>query len=285
MTNARWFGVQAPYLLKRLVYPDRDGFYRLRFLERGGWISALVPDQERFGLARELVLQRIYDMAGGVGGETVVDAGANVGMFSLVASRHAKRVIAIEPDPINYRVLDLNLKANEIANVEALNAALWTQDGEISFATGSHATDGSVSSNGEGNLTVNSVSLETIVDRYGDIDLLKLDIEGAEEDVLPATDVLPRVRRIVAELHLTEPDEERPMVEALERAGFVVTIVPASSLYAPKWVRTVLRNLRALDGQKLIKLGVFAYLLAPITKPRRPGRDMPLLVATRGATA
>jgi FkbM family methyltransferase len=273
--------VQAPYLLKKLIYPDRDGFYRLRFRERGGWISALVPDQERFGLARELVLQRIYDIAGGVGGQTVVDAGANVGMFSLVASRHAQRVIAIEPDPINYRVLDLNLNENHVTNVEALNAALWVEDGEISFATGLHATDGAVSSNGHGDLTVNAVSLETIVDRYGDIDLLKLDIEGAEEDVLPAAEVLPRISRIVAELHLSEPDEERPMVEALERAGFEVTIVPASSLYTTKWVRAVLRNLRALERQKLIKLGVLAYLLAPITKPRRPGRDMPLLVATR----
>jgi len=72
--------VEAPLKLKQLFFPARGNLSRLRFYE-GGWVSALVPDAERFGLARELVLQRIYDAAGGIAGDTIVDAGANVGLW------------------------------------------------------------------------------------------------------------------------------------------------------------------------------------------------------------
>lgn len=272
--------MQLPKRFKDFVYPPRGDLVRMRFHERGP-IEALVPDDERFGLARELILQRVYDMVGGIPSGTVVDAGAHVGLFSLVASQYASKVVSVEPDPINFKVLSLNVELNEASNVKPINAALWTEPGTVSFGTSWHTTGGSVS--GSGDAEVKAVTLEEIVQEVGEVDLLKLDIEGAELKVVPATKVLDKVKRVVAELHLDEPGDERELVETLEGAGFDVELISAESLYRPGEARKVLRNWGALERHTWIKLGVIAYFLAPVEKPRRPegSRDMPLLVARR----
>jgi FkbM family methyltransferase len=277
--------MQVPAKLKRLVYPARGGLTRLRFRIDDDWLEALVPDDETFGLSRELILQRVYDVFGPPATGTVIDAGAHVGLFSLIAAQHAECVVALEPDPINRDVLALNRRLNRSDRIVIEPAALWSQDGEMPFRTSWHSTGGRVGSDGE--LRVRTRSLDSLIAEHGDVDLLKLDIEGAEFEVLPAARQLRRVARIVAELHVGDDGEDRPIVRALEASGFHVRLIDAPSLYTRGWIRHVLRNWRSLQGQRKIKLGLLLYLLLPVSKPRRPpgGRDMPLLVAERQPAA
>lgn len=211
----------------------------------------------------------------------MIDAGAHVGLFSLIASQHAERVVALEPDPINHDVLTLNRRLNHADRIVIEHAALWSEDGEMPFQTSWHSTGGSIGEGGE--VRVRTRSLDSLIAEHGDVELLKLDIEGAEFEVLPAARELRRVNRIVAELHLHEPGAERPIVRALEASGFQVRLIAAPSLYTPRWIPRVLRNWRSLEGRLRIKLGLLVYLLLPVAKPRRPpgSRDMPLLVASR----
>lgn len=270
--------MQLPRRLKDLAYPARGDLLRVAFTEHGRELQALVPDDEIFGLVRELVLQRIYDP---LPAGTVIDAGAHVGVFSLLAAQHADRVVSLEPDPINFGVLELNVRLNKLDNLEPRCRALWTEPGEVAYHDSWHTTGGRVGPGGA--LRVQTATLDELVEELGPISLLKLDVEGAEEAVLPAATRLGEIDRIVAELHLTSPGEERPMVEALETAGFAVRLVPAADLYRARWARTILGNWRSLHGQTRVKLGVLAYVLAPVDKPRVPpgARDMPLLVAER----
>lgn len=272
--------MQAPRKLKDLLYPARGDLVRMAFRE-GDWVTALVPDDERFGLARELVLQRVYDLAGGFPAGTVIDAGAHVGLFSLAAAQHAERVVSLEPDPVNFRVLEINRRLNAAENITPLEAALWHEDGELSFRSSWHSTGGSVGPGGD--LQVAARGLDGLIEEYGPVDLLKIDVEGAEFEVLPRSERLADVRCIVGELHLNRDGEEQAVVGSLRDRGFKVEIVSASSLYEARWAATVVRNWRALRGQTAIKLGLVAYLLAPLQKPRRPAgsRDMPLIVARR----
>jgi FkbM family methyltransferase len=272
--------MQAPLSVKRLVYRERGNLTRLSFRGRRSLV-AYMPDNERFGLARELVLQRIYDRGAGVASGIVVDAGANVGMFSLVASQYAQRVVALEPDPTNFRILQLNLHVNGLDHVEPREQALWHTGGTVSFDVGGHSTGGGVTANG--GVRIKATTIDSLVDELGNIDFLKLDVEGAELEAIPKARRLAGVRSLAAELHLTRPGQERPLLHALSSQGFNVELIPAADLYRPREVRTVLRNWRSLRGQLVIKLGVLAYLLAPLSKPRRPpgSRDMPLLFAWR----
>ena len=148
----------------------------------------------------------------------------------------------------------------------------------MSFDGGPHPTGGGIDDAGP--LRVKSVALDTLCEKYGPVDLLKLDIEGAEEEVIVQSH-FEGVSRIVAELHLRNAGDELPMIAALEDRGFDVELIPASDLYKPHWAKRVLQNWSTLKGELLIKFGVLAYLLAPLDKPRRPGRDMPFLVARR----
>lgn len=275
--------------VKRLLFPDHGGLRRVRFHEAGQPLWALVPEQDRFALLRELILQRVYEDGHPIGGGTIVDAGANVGLFSLVASCHARQVISLEPHPITFRVLQMNLETNRIANVTALQAALWTEDGTVSLEVPDHERDRYAVSTGSHIVAdgapkaraAEAISLETVVERYGEIDLLKIDIEGAEEQVIPATTALPHVKRIVGELHLARPEDAKPMLDALRVAGFDARLISAASLLQAREVKRVLANWRNLDGETLVKLGILGYLLAPVQKPPAGGNDMPVLVAQR----
>lgn len=269
--------LQAPRKLKDLAFPAKGHLRRLHFKE-GNWLSALVPDDEVFGLARELIFQRLYGNDAIPAG-TVIDAGAHVGVFSLIAAQHADRVIALEPDPINFHLLEINCQLNGIDNVEPVNAALWIENGLISFASSWHSTGGGI--HRQGDLNVEALTLDQLVNDHGPIDLLKLDIEGAERRVIPHSRRLREVRRIVGELHLECEGEEAELVSALRAAGFDVALIPASAFYRPRWVAQVVRNWRRLRGQLRIKLALIVYFLLPVKKPRRPpgSRDMPILIA------
>jgi FkbM family methyltransferase len=272
--------VDATTRFRDAVFPRRGNLTRISFEEGGQTLRAFVPDDELPGLSRELILQRVYDVASPRG--TVIDAGAHVGLWSLVASRTAERVIALEPDPVNNRVLQLNRELNRAENIECHAAALWTEDGTVAFQSGWNTTGGSVASDGD--RRVQARSLDSLIAEYGDIDVLKIDVEGAELEVIPATKHLDRVRVVIGELHLRHPGQETPVVQALQAAGCTVDVIPAPSLYGAAQVPRVIGNWKALHGQLKIKLALVAFLLAPVRKPRRPpgSLDMPLFIARRG---
>jgi tRNA G37 N-methylase Trm5 len=62
--------------------------------------------------------------------DIVVDAGANIGIFTLLAARKAKLVIAVEPDPENFEYLKRNVRLNRAENVVLVNKALSNYVGE-----------------------------------------------------------------------------------------------------------------------------------------------------------
>jgi len=66
-------------------------------------------------------------------GDIVIDAGANIGMFSIMASilvGKTGKVIAIEPEPENLKILKRNVELNNINNMIIINKALFSKSGE-----------------------------------------------------------------------------------------------------------------------------------------------------------
>ena len=157
----------------------------------------------------------------------ILDCGANVGLASLFFVRlypHA-RISAFEADPALFDVLNTNLRANGAFGVETRHAALWTSTGTVSFrCEGSDSgMIGSLPGAIEGASTiVPSLRLRDVLDQ-GPVDLLKLDIEGAEGAVLADCEpVLSRVAAIVMDLHeFDAAARQAPRVlELLTRVGF-----------------------------------------------------------------
>src|SRR5207249_2138084 len=96
------------------------------------------------------------------------------------------RITAYEADPVLFTILDSNLNANDAADVERVHAALWTSSGELAFECegGDSGRIASLRGASAGDpRMVPSLRLRDILAAEA-VDLLKIDIEGAEDDVL-----------------------------------------------------------------------------------------------------
>ena len=135
-------------------------------------------------------------------GMTVIDVGANLGYYSLLASSlvgPSGRVIALEPNSENCRLLLSSLRLNDIANVQLLPVAADTGTGWAYYST--HiGSNGGLIEGGDllshpGNV-VPTFRLDDLVD--GPVGFLKMDVEGAEGRVVQgATRIIERDRPIV----------------------------------------------------------------------------------------
>jgi len=132
------------------------------------------------------------------GSDLVFDVGAHVGFLAVCAARLGAKVVAVEPDAANARRLRRNVELNGL-DVEVVEAAAWSTDGVVAFVRGPSTKEGHAVS-GEG---VESVTLDELVDRYGTPALVKLDVEGAEAEVLGGARRLlaGRDSLIVCEIH------------------------------------------------------------------------------------
>jgi FkbM family methyltransferase len=262
--------------------------------EHGNQLTALCPDDEVFTLSRELILDRIYERRGfalGAGMGTVVDAGAHVGIFSLQASQWAEKVVSIEASKKNFDLLTLNVARNGIKNIDVRNRALWSTSGEwlnleAMHNSGCGRVNDQFRSNALGN-AVESLSLDDLIGEVGKIDLLKIDIEGAEYKTFSACTKLASIATIVGEMHLENDGDNHlldSLVQKLESTGFSVSLVSEKELYSKEGMTRLRKNLGTLKGNHLIKAIAAAYYMAPIEKPIRPSGttyELPILVARR----
>lgn len=178
---------------------------------------------------RQVILNREYDSPDlPAQAATIVDAGGNIGLSAVVfAARYpTARLIVVEPDAANFALLARNTAAFGDRIVPE-RAALWTHDGEIAFATQDAAGrslgawGGQVVA-GAGGETVPCVTMDTLIRRHGldRIDILKVDIEGAEAEVFAdrATGWLDRVGMVIVETHdRFKPGSRQAVTEALAR--------------------------------------------------------------------
>lgn len=196
-----------------------------------------------FGMLDEIFVRENYKFHCENDSLTIIDCGANIGLSILYFKwLYPQAVIhAFEPDPAAYEKLVLNMEANGFKDVLTYNAAVWIEEGELLFETdgswGGHIGD-AVSSVG---VKVMARKLDGLLDKH--VDFLKIDIEGAESDViLHAKELIAQnVDRLFFEWHsLTGvPQRLGEILLFFEKRGFRYHIKEASSrstpfIYKPK---------------------------------------------------
>jgi FkbM family methyltransferase len=226
--------------LRRAENPTKSVVYRLR----GGPRLEMDCGPHGVKTINAVWAQRIYEPNEDFRprrGWTVLDLGAHKGSFTVRAALAADQVVAVEPAPYNIVRLRRNLELNGIDNVVLVEGAVgaapgWTQmrlDAKQS-GVGSIARD--AANSGE----VRDVPVETLEELLGragnPVDLMKMDIEGAESDVLSAASpqILRRIHRIVLEYHGLRGSDARTVADEIKAllsgAGFDCTILPEVSL-------------------------------------------------------
>jgi FkbM family methyltransferase len=124
-----------------------------------------------------------------------VDVGAHYGFYSLLVARNVGqkgKVYAFEPDPSNYKLLLKNIKANNMEDIIVpVNKAVSDRIGVITFFPGKESGGGSLYASrytASKSITVETVTLDEFFEHEGwpAIDVIKIDIEGAEKAALEA---------------------------------------------------------------------------------------------------
>lgn len=159
------------------------------------------------GSCQEILLRTPYEWRFPEPPRVIVDVGANIGFASVsYASRYPDaRIIAVEPEPSNYEVLRKNVAP--YANVTPVKAALWKDARPLAIVdTGGGHTTFRIrnESNGAASAPASGVTLDQLMADLGIdfIDLLKVDIEGAEREVFEDPEAwIGRVGVIAVELH------------------------------------------------------------------------------------
>lgn len=147
---------------------------------------------------------------------TILDLGANCGFASLWFLREFPdaRIIAVEPLAANVAAFERNL-APFRERVEVHQKAVWNREGSVGFAPSDAAWAGKVSDSTSADVLVDAITMQQLFDLLpeGRSDLVKMDIEGAEIELLSEADWVDRLACLVVELH-------GPQALALARAHF-----------------------------------------------------------------
>jgi len=203
-----------------------------KMFEASVQVGALRPRLKlrRYGgdifIFHEVLRCSVYDfpadrLRGGV--NVIVDLGANIGLTALSLKAHHPhaRVVCVEPQPENARLLRQNLQCLGDSAI-ILEAAVSNTTGAIELALATEHYNASLVRVGTESVTVSALTMEDIMRHAGidAIDVLKMDIEGAELLILEERPAwLQKVRVLLAELHGPRQDE---MLRWLGEMGFHV---------------------------------------------------------------
>lgn len=146
-------------------------------------------------------------------GMTFVDVGANVGLYTVIASRlvgESGKVYAFEPEPKNFHLLKENLSSNNSTNVQVQMLAVGNQNGHMTLhleknSVGTHSLINKHGIEGE-QIMVDTIKLDDwFANVTEEIDLLKIDVEGYEPFVLEGSQsLLHRTRYVVFEYNKSD---------------------------------------------------------------------------------
>ena len=217
-----------------------------------------VPDALSFiWQYREIFVDEFYKFSTTDPKPVIFDCGTNIGT-SVVYFRQNypnARIVAFEADEHISATLQENLRQNQISGVEVITKAVWTNDKGIWFGS-DQADSASIFSQTDRKL-VPSIRLRDVLLRETQIDMLKMDIEGAESAVLTdCHDALGHVQNLFVEFHayLDHLQTLAEVMKVLEDNGFRYYINTSQYRHAP----LVNHRYKGNDSMDL-QLNIFAY--------------------------
>lgn len=176
-------------------------------------------------------------------GDVVFDLGSYCGStvwgFSKAVGKTGK-VYGLEPDPVNFEMLSKNVEYHKLSNVVTVNKGVWSTSGTLLFQGEGNMGSGisQVQGRAANLFSVSVISLTDLCTQYdiSAIDYIKMDIEGAEVEVLKASGNLLRKYqpRLIIEPHVVDArlvtDE---LCEMLASYGYDTEVLVQADLPLP----------------------------------------------------
>lgn len=218
-----------------MSYAERYGFLRHEFelIHRSGIKLRLRPNTDDLKIVKSNLVTRHYvrDFVPITEGSVVIDVGAHIGSFAVMAAGIASKVLAFEPEPGNFQMLKKNVELNNLKNVSIFEMAVSGSSGYQEIYISDDASTGSHSLYTEqaiGSLRrrVETISLEDIIEKESlrIVDFLKLDCEGAEHEIVEnmSSDTASKIMGIAMETHDLDQKSPLDLYRRLGELGFEV---------------------------------------------------------------
>lgn len=200
----------------------------------------------------EFYIEKLYDkIFEAKKGDIIFDIGSSIGWYALKMAKKVGeegKIIAIEPDTQNYYNLKKNVELNNLRNVSALNIGVWSSKNNLFLKSDKYASFLNVISSektsqiNEDSILVNVNSLDNIIEELNldKVDLIKMDIEGAEIQAIQGAEKLlassQNLKLIIAAYHPTKTGKKsyEIIVPYLKKLKFEVYQQYLPYIYAQK---------------------------------------------------
>jgi FkbM family methyltransferase len=139
--------------------------------------------------------------------DTIIDVGAHIGTFTLLASSKAKngKIISIEPSKESFKIFEKNVNLNDLTNVNLMNYGVWSKSGKMKLYINEESIGNSIIIKSQNEETIDVISLNEIIKKFNieKINFLKIDCEGAEYEIILKLEeeVLEKIEKISMEVH------------------------------------------------------------------------------------
>ncbi len=190
------------FLWMLLKYGNSPRFIERKISFNGYQFS--IPDAISFVWQyKEIMVDRCYDFETDAKQPVIYDCGANVGLASLFFANKFPnaKILAFEADKKISEIARNNLDSNNINNAEVINKAVWINEEQLNFSS-EGADGGSLMNNSANKQLVQAIRLRDWLEKENQVDMLKMDIEGAESEVmLDCENSLGHVQHVFLEYH------------------------------------------------------------------------------------
>lgn len=225
---------------------QQDFVYQSRHPDVTAWFGN--PGNFTEVILRQINEDRMYDpIFAGKSDLTVLDLGANCGLFSLYAADSCKKLIAVEPTPATFNVLQEIVKDH--TQIVPLQLAIGPHNEMISFYINENSTTNSMLDRNGRETQVQCMTLETLfhMQNLQHVDFVKCDIEGSEMQALTDATLGPIADKVdfwFVEVHQTDIKESawpgnlganrQQLAELFQRHGYQTDMVIHDQLFAWK---------------------------------------------------
>jgi len=220
----KYYGIRNAFNLLRNL--RKEGSFALKFDGNDFFLRGNTVD---FAVFNSILVKGEYDLDLSFNPEYIIDAGAFTGV-SAVYFRHKypdAKIIAVEPEKSNFDLLIRNTKPYK--GIICVYGAVYGED--VSLVISDEAAEKyafRVERDNTGEVSLPGYTIETLMKKYqlSHIDILKMDIEGAEYSVFKHNPCawLPAVRVLVAELHeFIHPGVRELVISALKEADLMIS--------------------------------------------------------------
>jgi len=136
---------------------------------------------------QEIFFNGFYSFNSKNSSPVIYDCGANIGISSLFfSSKHpSAKIVAYEASPSVFKVLEKNIRINNISNVQLFQNAIWIKNDLLEFSEEGADAGSLYAIKNSKKIQVQAIDFLEVLNKEDKIDFIKIDIEGAENELIP----------------------------------------------------------------------------------------------------